>query len=74
MQTCAAVVLRTLFQAAHIPELFHNRSQTKQNLPSLPGHTYQWDKIIIYVAQMQFYLFVLLGGKYKHIRGKKYNL
>jgi hypothetical protein len=41
--------------------LFHKGSQNKQNVSFLPGHPYQWDKIIIHVAQMQFYLSVLLG-------------
>jgi hypothetical protein len=39
----------------------------------LPGHSPQWDKIIISVAQMQFCLFVLLG-EYINIKRKKYSL
>lgn len=41
-------------------EFFHKGSQTELNLSYLPGHIYQWNKTIIYVAQLQFCLFVLL--------------
>lgn len=42
----------------------------------LPEHSYQWDKIIIYVAQIQFYFFVLLS-KYitkQKVRDKAFNI
>jgi hypothetical protein len=73
---CATLVPKTLFQVnhtAHILELFYKESQ---NICLLPKHSYQLDKIIIYVAQIQFYFFVLLS---KHItkqtvRDKAFNI
>jgi hypothetical protein len=70
---CATVVLRILFQTnLTASELFHSRSLTEQNLLSLPGHSHQWDKIIMYVAQTHFYLFVLLR-EYICKKRKKYS-
>jgi hypothetical protein len=57
---CATVVVRILFQPNPTgSELFHSANENKQHFHSLPGHSDNWDKIIIYGTDA--FLFILMG-------------